>query len=227
MDFLSKYKNFLDKNTMDAMENPDLDNSRFKSFEICLNKLKSFKNPSILELGTCRSFVDGSFAGCNSNDTKYWDPLNSEKWDWGAGCFSLIFGQYGYNLTTVDLISDHIARCKVMTDSLNINCNHIVSNSLDFLNLTKEKYDLIYLDTGDMFPIEPSQDLQLEEVKIIVRRNLLKNDGIILIDDVLNSTPRKLGITENKYGKSDKSIPFLLENSFNPIYSGYQWIFSK
>ena len=25
-----------------------------------------------------------------SNNKKYWDPNNPSKWDWGAGCFTLI-----------------------------------------------------------------------------------------------------------------------------------------
>ncbi len=47
-----------------------------------------------------------------------------------------------------------------------------VQSSLDFLNQQlPESIDLIYLDTGDMTPIEPTARLQLAEAKIIVEKN--------------------------------------------------------
>ena len=100
-------------------------------------------------------------------------------------------------------------------------------SSLDFLKSTPDKYDLIYLDTGDMFPIEPSEDLQEAEARIIIERNLLNPGGMILIDDVLNATPRKLGSKTNVYGKSTKSIPLLKNSGYTCIFEGYQQIWIK
>jgi predicted O-methyltransferase YrrM len=179
-------------------------------------------------LGTCRSFVDGNFEGCNSDDPIYWNSKDFSKWDWGAGCFSLIFGQLtDCKLTTLDLMESHIKRCKVMTDSLEINCNHVVSNSISFLETTNEKWDLIYLDTGDMWPIDSTCSLQLREAQIIVERDLLKEGGILLIDDVLNGTPREMGDLNNSLGKSETSIPYLLNNGYETVYEGYQYILIK
>jgi hypothetical protein len=224
---IEKYKQLLDSNSNDALGYVDESKSRFQSFLHCLQFLKTRTNPSILELGTTRSFVGGAFEGCNLSDVKYWNPNDYTKWDFGAGAFTLLFGQLGYDLSTVDLMRDHIIRCKIMTDSLNIACNHYIENSITFLQKTQQKYDLIYLDTGDMHPIEPSENLQLEEAKLIVSRGLLKDGGIILIDDVLNHTPRTLGNTENRYGKSTKSLPYLQNNGFDLIFTGLQYILQE
>jgi hypothetical protein len=78
-----------------------------------------------------------------------------------------------------------------------------------------------------MWPIEYTCNLQLKEAEIIVRRNLLKEGGIILIDDVLNGTPRDMGDFNNKLGKSENAIPYLLESGFKIIFDGYQYILSK
>jgi len=225
---LKKYKELLDLGSFEGLRYIDEEKSRYKSFDYCLDFLKNIEQSEVLELGTCRSFVDGKFNGCNSDDPIYWDPLNFSRWDWGAGCFSLVFGQLSKcNLTTLDLSEAHIRRCKIMTDSLDIECNHIVSNSLDFLASTNNKFDLIYLDTGDMWPIEPTCNLQLKESEIIVRRELLKKDGIILIDDVLNKTPSEMGDHKNKLGKSEYSIPYLVENGYEIVFKGYQYILRK
>ncbi len=221
------YKKYLDEKTEQAMSGYKETDSRYHSFKYCLDFLENINCPDVLEIGTSRSFVDGAFEGCNSNNSIYWDPNNPSIWDWGAGVFSLIFGQAGFNLTTVDICDEHIRRCKIMTDSLGIKCNHVVSDSVKFLKETNKKYDLIYLDSFDMHPINPAIEGQLEEVKIIVERNLLKPNGLILLDDVLNKTPREYGNKENTFGKSQKSIPYLIDHRFDVIFEGYQYIMKK
>lgn len=224
---LDKYKELLDQGTNEGLRDVKPELSRYQSFKYCIDYLKSIENPAILELGTTRSFVDGKYEGCNSEDKKYWNKDNFAKWDFGGGCFTLLFGQLGYDFTSVDLIGSHIERSKFMTDSLGIKCNHVVSDSCTFLNNTNKKFDLIYLDTGDMHPISESENLQFEEAKIIVEKNLLSSHGILLIDDVLNYTPRALGNINNKFGKSTKSLPYLLQNNFKIVFSGYQYILTR
>jgi hypothetical protein len=221
---LDEYKNLLDQKTFEGMGKDDEPKSRYYSFKMCLEYLQTINNPEVLELGTCRSFMDGAFEGCNSDDPKYWFPNDFTKWDWGAGCFSLVFGQNNCKLTTVDLISTHIKRCKTMTDSLGIRCDHIVSDSVKFLRSTNQKFHLIYLDTGDMTPIEPTAQLQLEEAKLVYERKLLYPNGLLLIDDVRNKTPREYGDVNNELGKSKYSIPFLLTNGYKSVFEGYQFI---
>lgn len=224
---LEDYKKLLDQNTFDAMGESDETKSRYTSFKRCLDFLSTIENPQVLEIGTSRSFVSGAFEGCNSDDPKYWNPNDFSKWDWGAGVFTLVFGQTKCELTTVDLMESHIKRCKTMTDSLKIKCNHVVSDSVQFLQNTNKKFDLIYLDSGDMWPIDPSAHLQLSEVKVIKERNLLTPNGLILIDDVRNKTPRDYGDTTNLLGKSKYSIPYLTSNNYKVIFEGYQYIVAK
>lgn len=226
---IEKYKDLLDRGSYEGLRYPDSSKSRYKSFTYCLKELEKVENPNILELGTSRSFVDGKFEGCNSNDTKYWEPNDFSKWDWGAGCFTIVFGSFSNykSLTTVDLMESHINRCKTMTESLGIKCSHVVSDSVKYLRETDKKYDLIYLDTGDMWPIDSTCDLQLEEAKMIIERDLLNDGGIILIDDVLNGTPKEMGDLNNKLGKSEKAIPYLESNGFRIIFNGYQYILTK
>jgi hypothetical protein len=77
-----------------------------------------------------------------------------------------------------------------------------------------------------MWPIEPTANLQLEECKIIVNRNLLSDNGILLIDDVMNTTPQKFGET-SKLGKSKYSIDYLLNNKYKILVDEYQYILTK
>ena len=134
VDSLDKYKSYLDTGSYEGLRYVEESKSRYVSFKICLEHLQQINNPSVLELGTCRSFVDGRFVGCNSDDVKYWEPNSPDKWDWGAGCFGLVFGQLlDCKLTSLDIISSHIQRCKVMMKSLGIMSNHITSDSVSFL----------------------------------------------------------------------------------------------
>ena len=50
-------------------------------------------------------------------------------------------------------MKSHIARCKIMNQDRD-NITYHVSSSEDFLKNLDKKVDLLYLDTGDMTPIE-------------------------------------------------------------------------
>lgn len=227
---LKTFKKYLDHGTNLGLRFDNELLSRYVSFKKCLDYVNKIPSAKILELGTSRSFVDGAFEGCNSDNIKYWEQENPAKWDWGAGCFTITFGLTSpkSKITSVDLIKSHIERCKYMISSLEIkNVEHVISDSLKFLETTSQTYDLIYLDTGDVHPIEPSVELQLQEVMIINNRRLLNSNGLILIDDVRNGTPKEQGNLTNILGKSEKSIPYLKENSFHTLYEGYQYILTK
>ena len=101
-----------------------------------------------------------------------------------------------------------------------------VCSSLDFLKVFNKKIDLLYVDTGDMTPIEPTARLQLEEAKIIVERDLLSDNGIILIDDVRNQTPKKFGET-SEYGKAKYSLAYFVEHGYKIIADEYQVVLMK
>ena len=201
--------------------------NRYHTFKYCFDYLNTLETCNVLEMGTSRSFVDGRFPGCNSNDTKYWEPNNPEKWDFGAGCFTYLCAEQvpKCKLTTLDLISSHIRRCKHMTQNFD-NITYVISPSEGHLRRLEEKQDLIYMDTGDMTPIEPVAQLHLREAKLIVERDLLNEGGLILIDDVRNPTPKKHGETSH-FGKAKYSIPYFLENGFELVMDEYQVILKK
>jgi hypothetical protein len=201
--------------------------SRYYSFKYCFDNLKKEK-PTIVELGTSRSFVCGRFEGCNSDDTKYWEPTNPKKWDWSAGCFTKVFSNLYPNsdFHTLDLQKLHIERCKIMNKDRD-NITYHVSSSEDFLNKFDKKVDLLYLDTGDMTPIEETAQLHLREAKIIVERDILANDGIILIDDVKSIVPKKIDGEISDLGKAKYSIPYFLENGYEIKMEEYQYVLKK
>ena len=203
--------------------------SRYYSFKYVIEYIKKNDLNNVLELGTSRSYVDGRFEGCNLSDDKYWEPNNPEKWDWSAGLFTKVFAEEfkeKINLTTLDSNKEHLRRCKCMLGKLSKNVHFIKSLSEDYLKSTDKKYDVIYLDTGDMTPVEDTALLQLIEANIIVERNLLNDNGLLIIDDVRNPTPKLAGEINN-LGKAKYSIPYLLEHDFEIIMDEYHVILKK
>ena len=230
---LNKYAQFLENGTYNGEDYSCFTpqpKSRYHTFKIAFEHFESINGKTIVELGTTRSFVHGGLVGCNSNDTRYWTPNNPENWDWGAGAFTLVASECLKHLNpkfyTVDLAWEHIERCKFMTKQHN-NINYIVSDSRLFLQtLDPKSIDLLYLDTGDMTPIEPTARLQLDEAKIIVERNLISDNGIIVIDDVRNLTPKKYGETSD-LGKSKYALEYLTSHGFEIIANEYQVILKR
>ena len=206
--------------------------SRYDTFNYCLNHIHSLNYQSIIvELGTSRSFVDGRFPGCNSSDVKYWESTNPIKWDWSAGHFTRIFSECTPStsiLHTVDLESEHIERCKIMTQPFSNKISYHVASSEDFLHSCKpESIDLLYLDTGDVNPVEPTAQLHLREAMIIVKNNILRNNGLILIDDVKNIASIRDANETSLLGKAKYSIPFFLKNGYILALNEYQVVLKK
>lgn len=233
---IEKYKNLLD-NAMSYYYDKltflkffqKVPKSRYYTFKYVIEYIKNNNLKNVLELGTSRSYVDGRFEGCNESDDKYWEPHNPEKWDWSAGLFTRIFAEEFnelINLDTLDSNKEHLRRSKLMLDNNSKNINFIKSTSEDYLKSTDKKYDVIYLDTGDMTPVEDTSLLQLIEANQIVERNLLNIYGLLIIDDVRNPTPKIAGETNN-LGKAKYSIPYLLEHNFEIIMDEYQVILKK
>lgn len=204
--------------------------SRAHTFLRAFEHFEAYQGRIVVELGTTRSFVHGGLVGCNSDDTKYWTPEQPKNWDWGAGGFTRMAAECLQHLNpvihTVDLARSHIERCKVMTSDYASILQYHVCSSLDFLKTCQFKIDLLYLDTGDMWPIDPTAELQLEEAKIIVERDLLADGGIILIDDVRNQTPKQFGEASD-LGKSKYAIPYLLAHGYELVEDEYQVILKK
>ena len=231
--FLEKNKDYLDK-AIDYYFSKEEQSkyfnsiplSRYYTFKYCYENM-SKKTPVIVELGTSRSFVDGRFEGCNSDNIKYWEPNNPDKWDWSAGCFTKVFSNLYPNseFHTVDLMKSHINRSKLMNSDMK-NITYHVSSSEDILNIFEKKIDILYLDTGDMTPIEETAQLHLREAEIIVKKNIMAEGGIILIDDVKSVVPKQYG-EKSDLGKAKYSIPYFLINGYEIVMDEYQTILIK
>lgn len=229
---LEPFKSYLEWGTYEGQAWPasqPLPKSRYETFKAAFESLP--QNPVVVELGTTRSFVHGGHPGCNLDDPSFWNPNQPENWDWGAGFFTRIaaisLSHLNPEIHTLDLLSGHIRRCQVITQDFN-NISYHVASSEDFLNNCSFPHgiDLLYLDTGDMTPIEPTALLQLREAQIIVNRNLIAKNGYILIDDVRNQTPKKFG-EQSDLAKAKYSLEYLLNNGFEMIMDGYQVLLRK
>lgn len=230
---LKKYKTYLEQGTYEGQDWSSFSikpKSRYSTFKKAFEHFEKNKGTNIVELGTTRSFVHGGLPGCNDSNTRYWAPNNPECWDWGAGFFTRMAAEclahLNPTITTIDLESEHLRRCSLITANFR-NINYYCCSSEQFLSIwCKEKIDLLYIDTGDITPLEPTAQLQLREAKIIVERNLISDNGIILIDDVQNQTPKRFGETSD-FGKAKYSIPYFLEHGFEIVAHEYQVILRK
>jgi hypothetical protein len=163
--------------------------SRAYTFKYIWDELLKRKHPIIVELGTTRSFVHGSHEGCMKFDEKYWFLDKPEYWDWSAGCFTRVFAEMpDKEFHTVDISKNHIWVAKTMTKMFG-GMNYHVMDSKEFLHSFNKQADLIYMDTGDMNPIEETAQLHLREAKIIVNLERVKIGGYILMDDCRNPVP--------------------------------------
>jgi hypothetical protein len=232
---LVTYKNLLDWGTLSGSDWPEfttLPKTRYDTFKVAFEAIEQIDHPIVVELGTSRSFTHGGLPGCNLDDIIYWVPENPEGWDWGAGFFTrmaaVALNHTNPHIHTVDICSSHIKRCQIMTSDFADRIDYHIADSVTFLKncYFPEKIHLLYLDTGDMSPIEPTAELQLEEAKVIVARDLIAEGGFILIDDVRNQTPKKFGDTSG-LGKSKYSLPFLLDHGFNLVMDEYQVLLQK
>jgi hypothetical protein len=202
--------------------------SRYSTFKFSFDRFRETGGKVVVELGTTRSFVHGGHKGCNTNDTAHWHPDAPEDWDWGAGFFTRVCAEDLHDLSpeihTVDLAHDHIQRCRVITSEFPI--HYHIQDSESFLKGFPKKIDLLYLDTGDMTPIEPTAQLQLREARIIVESGVIPIGGTLLIDDVRDTTPFKFG-DKSGMGKSKYSIPYLKENGFEVVMDEYQVVMRR
>lgn len=221
---MDKYFEFLEKHCQydySMYVRPHL--SRAHTFSYIYHCLP--ENPVIVELGTTRSYVHGGLEGCMDPDIKYLQKDNPETWDWGAGAFTRVFAELAGELHTVDIVPLHIEICQNILEDFN-NIKYHVSDSFKFLKLFDKFCDLIYMDVGDMTPLEPSARLHERDAMIIVERGLVKVGGYILIDDVRNPHPFTNGEV-TCFGKAKYSLAVLLANGFDIVMDEYQLILRR
>jgi hypothetical protein len=234
-DKIKQYKHYLEQGTYEGFGDwpryKAKPRSRYYTFKKAFEHFDQHNGKVVVELGTTRSFTHGGHPGCCSSDTRHWMPNKPEFWDWGAGSFTRVAAETLAHLHpefhTIDLSARHIEISKKITEEFDFMHYHVCS-SLTFLKncYFPNGIDLLYLDTGNITPIEPTAQLHLAEAKIIVERNLLAPNGIILIDDVRNQAPKKLG-EASEYGKAKYSLPYLLSHGFELVEDEYQVILKK
>jgi len=190
-----------------------------KSYELIMKNIKENICYNIIELGCSRSFVTGGLEGCMSTNIEYWNPNEPKLWDWGAGIFTKVFlenlKEVNHKLYTIDPNSDAIAIVKVICNNYE-NVSIIQDYSTNFINNFNDKIDFLYMD--HMETSEEAAKQHLEDAKIIIEKDLMNKNGIILIDDI------GYNIVD---GKGKYSIPFLLENGYEIVIHEYQVLMKK
>lgn len=202
------------------------------TFKKCLEYLEHKNFLNILELGTSRSFVDGKYPGACNPSPSFWEPNRLEKWDWSSGLFTKYFSDVLNErdkkifLTTIDISPTSIHISKIITQNNNKNIQYLTKSSEEVIcSCSKNSIDFLYLDTGNLD--ETTALLHLREAQLIVKNDILKDDGLILIDDVRNPYMILNNITTDKLGKSKYALPYLLENGYEIVEDEYQVLLKK
>ena len=190
-----------------------------KAYSLIINNIKSDENYKIVELGTSRSFVSGGSPGCLDTDTRFWTPNIPSNWAWSDGVFTKTFSDnlegYNYTLYTIDPNENAISICNTICNG-NSNIKIIQDYSTNFLNSIDFKIDFLCMD--HMESSEEACLKHLEDSILIVKKNLMNENGIILIDDVGENIIN----TKGKY-----SVPYLLQNGFKMVLHEYQVLLIK
>ena len=233
---LERYKAYLENGTYDGQDwscFPMRPKSRYYTLKKAFELFEQSKGHTVVELGTTRSFVHGGHPGCNKDNPVFWHPENPADWDWGAGSFTRMAAECLVHMKpliyTVDIAAQHIARCQVITQEFKDIMSYHVCSSEEFLNKVPVplSIDLLYMDTGDMTPIEFTAQLHLREARIVVERNLMAPGSIIVIDDVRHPAAKAQCGDSSDFGKAKYSIPFLLVHGFEIIEDEFQVILKK
>lgn len=168
----------------------------------------------VVELGTSRSFKSWGI----SNDVKDWHPNNPERWSWSDGCFTRLFADNlqdkKFTLYTIDPCEQAISVVKTMCGDNN-NVKILQMESTDFLNNFNQKIDLLYMDHLESG--EKACEVHLQDSKIIIEKDLMNDDSVILVDDC----------PKNTVGKGKYSIPYLLDNGYENVLHEYQMVLKR
>ena len=187
-----------------------------KTYSLILNNIDRKKTFNIVELGSTRSFVSWRV----ENDEKYWTPDNIENWPWSDGLFTKVFADnlegFNFKLYTIDPCPKANKVVKTIIGN-NQNVEIISGYSTDFLNNIDFKIDLLYMD--HMESSKEACETHLIDSKLIIEKDLMAKNSIILIDD----TPPG----SNFHSKGLLSIPYIIDNGYTKVMHEYQALFSK
>jgi len=200
--------------------------SRAYTFKYVWDKMLELECPTIIELGTTRSFKHGGVKeGCLVADIKYWEPDKIEELDWTAGNFTYVFGQLpNKELHTVDIEPKHIWVAQTMTSEFS-GMHYHISDSVEFLKNFQGQADLIYSDSGDV--CEATARLHEREANIIVERELVRVGGYLLLDDVRSNVAVTQFGEKSVFGKDKYAIGVFLINGFDICCDDYQMLIKR
>lgn len=175
-------------------------------------KSQDFSKIRIAELGTTRSMCSWRIETTSTSD----DP---ETWAWSDGCFTRVFAEnIPCHIYSVDPCKEALQVAATMTEAVKNNVTLIQTTASEFLNYVPFKFHLIYMDHLESG--EAACEQHLHDAKIIVERNLVCENGLILIDD----TPQNASA---EICKGLYSIPFLLENGYELLAHEYQAVLRR
>jgi predicted O-methyltransferase YrrM len=109
-----------------------------------------------------------------------------------AGANTLLFADLiknvtGGQLTTIDISSEAIVRCKVYTLQYSDVINYVHSDSVSYLkslsDSDKKKIDLLFLDSWDLYIFDPLPSSIHHLLELNAVYDLLKEETIIAVDD--------------------------------------------
>ena len=187
---------------------------RTNTFKQAWQCIQNKNDVVIVELGTSRSFKSWGI----SSDINDWHPSNPEAWAWSDGCFTKLFADnlHGkkYTIYTIDPCPNAIKVVKTMIGENN-KVKILEMKSTDFLNNFNQKIDLLYMDHLESG--EEACKVHLQDAQIVIEKDLMKDDGIIFIDDC----------PEGQIGKGKYSIPYLQKNNYQVLIHEYQMILKK
>jgi hypothetical protein len=124
---------------------------------------------------------------------------------------------FGPRIHSVDVSQQAIEISRVVTaeEAELITYHH--SRSEDFLNSFSEPIDLLYMDTDETE--HGADQLHLREASIVLERQLLSPQGIVLIDDVT--------FKDQTSSKGGLSIPLFFEHGFRIRAIGLQMVLQR
>ena len=164
-------------------------NIRYKSFEFALYEAKKRNHKIFLETGVARGKKKFFFF---------------TKINWKDGMSTMIFSDYvkyvNGELYSCDTSLKNIKNAKKFTKMNKEFITFIEDDSLNFLSSFEKNIDFLYLDSLDA-QFENASSHQLEEIKLAITN--LKENSLVLLDD--------------KGGKTNLSIDFMLRNNFQII----------
>ena len=143
---------------------------------------------------------------------KYWTEVQKEK----NGPAYLTGRIFGASSDPTSLLWFSPAAKLIFTGGrLNTTKKILQMESTDFLNNFNQKIDLLYMDHLESG--EKACEVHLQDSKIIIEKDLMNDDSIILVDDC----------PKNTTGKGKYSIPYLLDNGYENVLHEYQMVLKR